>query len=99
ARGLGSRSVSAAWTRRDLLRAGGAAGVAAGLAGAGVAGAPRAAAAVPSACVEDKLGQVEHIVILIQENRSFDHYFGTFPGVRGFDDRSAPGGVAAFQQH
>ena len=30
---------------------------------------------------------VEHIVILTQENRSFDHYFGTLNGVRGFADR------------
>lgn len=30
---------------------------------------------------------VEHIVILMQENRSFDHYFGTMKGVRGFGDR------------
>lgn len=30
---------------------------------------------------------VEHIVILMQENRSFDHYFGTLKGVRGFADR------------
>ncbi|MDD1616051.1 MAG: phospholipase C, partial [Methylococcaceae bacterium NSP1-2] len=29
---------------------------------------------------------VEHIVILTQENRSFDHYFGTLNGVRGFAD-------------
>ncbi|UCV07576.1 phosphocholine-specific phospholipase C [Dechloromonas denitrificans] len=29
---------------------------------------------------------VEHIVILMQENRSFDHYFGTLAGVRGFGD-------------
>jgi phospholipase C len=29
---------------------------------------------------------VEHIVILTQENRSFDHYFGTLRGVRGFGD-------------
>ena len=28
----------------------------------------------------------EHVVILMQENRSFDHYFGTLPGVRGFAD-------------
>ena len=27
---------------------------------------------------------VDHIVILMQENRSFDHYFGTLSGVRGF---------------
>ncbi|WP_141732743.1 phosphocholine-specific phospholipase C [Oligoflexus tunisiensis] len=32
------------------------------------------------------LQDVEHIVILMQENRSFDHYFGTLPGVRGFAD-------------
>lgn len=30
---------------------------------------------------------VEHIVVLMQENRSFDHYFGTMNGVRGFADR------------
>ncbi|MBL7650214.1 MAG: twin-arginine translocation signal domain-containing protein, partial [Candidatus Hydrogenedentes bacterium] len=30
---------------------------------------------------------VQHIVILMQENRSFDHYFGTMKGVRGFGDR------------
>lgn len=29
----------------------------------------------------------EHIVILMQENRSFDHMFGTLRGVRGFNDR------------
>ncbi|MCH7342584.1 phospholipase C, phosphocholine-specific [Pelomonas sp. CA6] len=32
------------------------------------------------------LMDVEHIVILTQENRSFDHYFGTLAGVRGFAD-------------
>lgn len=32
---------------------------------------------------------VEHVVILTQENRSFDHYFGTLRGVRGFGDRFA----------
>src|SRR3990167_57241 len=30
---------------------------------------------------------VEHVVILMQENRSFDHYFGALNGVRGFADR------------
>ena len=34
------------------------------------------------------LGDIEHIVLLMQENRSFDHYFGTMSGVRGFDDPS-----------
>ena len=32
---------------------------------------------------------VKHIVMLMQENRSFDHYFGTLAGVRGFDDPMA----------
>ena len=31
----------------------------------------------------------EHIVILMQENRSFDHTFGTLRGVRGFNDPRA----------
>jgi phospholipase C len=37
----------------------------------------------------------------MQENRSFDHYFGTFPGARGFNDRTAiqlPNGRPVFQQ-
>ncbi len=29
---------------------------------------------------------VEHIVVLMQENRSFDHYFGSLRGVRGYGD-------------
>jgi phospholipase C len=32
------------------------------------------------------LRDVEHFVLLMQENRSFDHYFGTMSGVRGFGD-------------
>jgi phospholipase C len=35
------------------------------------------------------IADVEHIVILTQENRSFDHYFGTLRGVRGFADPRA----------
>jgi phospholipase C len=32
------------------------------------------------------IADVEHVVILMQENRSFDHYFGSLRGVRGFGD-------------
>lgn len=32
------------------------------------------------------LNDVQHVVILMQENRAFDHYFGTLSGVRGFSD-------------
>lgn len=32
---------------------------------------------------------IKHVVLLMQENRSFDHYFGTLAGVRGFGDPNA----------
>jgi phospholipase C len=35
------------------------------------------------------LADIKHVVVLMQENRSFDHYFGTMAGVRGFDDPAA----------
>ena len=35
------------------------------------------------------LKDVAHVVILTQENRSFDHYFGAMRGVRGYGDRFA----------
>jgi phospholipase C len=35
------------------------------------------------------LRDIKHVVLLMQENRSFDHYFGTLAGVRGFDDPDA----------
>ncbi|CEE44035.1 Phospholipase C (modular protein) [Xanthomonas citri pv. citri] len=61
-----------------------------GLAGAAAALLPssiaRAAAIAPdrrSGTLED----LQHVVILMQENRAFDHYFGALPGVRGFGDR------------
>lgn len=34
------------------------------------------------------LTDIEHIVLLMQENRSFDHYFGTLSSTRGFNDPS-----------
>lgn len=43
----------------------------------------------------------EHVVILMQENRSFDHCFGTLRGVRGFNDPRAmklPGGNPVWAQ-
>jgi phospholipase C len=35
------------------------------------------------------LRDIKHVVLLMQENRSFDHYFGTMSGVRGFGDPNA----------
>jgi phospholipase C len=49
-----------------------------------------------------RLSDIEHVVILMQENRSFDHYFGTLSGVIGYDDPDVPRhpitGTTAFEQ-
>ena len=47
----------------------------------------RRALAIPAAVIAGNIQDVQHVVILMQENRSFDHYFGTLRGVRGFGDR------------
>jgi phospholipase C len=44
------------------------------------------AASIPAYRQTGTLQDVQHIVILMQENRSFDHYFGSLRGVRGFGD-------------
>ncbi|WP_410617403.1 phosphocholine-specific phospholipase C [Amycolatopsis sp. lyj-109] len=44
------------------------------------------AAEIPAFHRTGTLRDVEHVVVLMQENRSFDHYFGTLRGVRGFGD-------------
>src|SRR5580704_12988204 len=72
-------------------------------AAAGVAAAPYVEWLRPASAQElpSKLSDVDHIVILMQENRSFDHYFGTLSGVRGFGDaRPAllPSGRPVFYQ-
>lgn len=46
----------------------------------------RRAWAVESNRKTGTIRDVEHIVIMMQENRSFDHYFGSLRGVRGFAD-------------
>ncbi|MFI5776659.1 phosphocholine-specific phospholipase C [Nocardia sp. NPDC051570] len=50
---------------------------------------PGSAEAVPPSSGRGKLDDLEHVVILMQENRSFDHYYGTMAGVRGFGDKTA----------
>ena len=39
------------------------------------------------------INNITHVIIVVQENRSFDHYFGTFPDADGFP-RGAGGGIA-----
>ena len=38
------------------------------------------AAAIPASRRHGSIEDVEHIVVLMQENRSFDHYFGALNG-------------------
>jgi len=42
------------------------------------------------------LGDIEHFVFLMMENRSFDHYFGTMSGVRGFADAAKQGNLKQY---
>ncbi|MBB6628237.1 phospholipase C, phosphocholine-specific [Nocardioides sp. KIGAM211] len=59
------------------------------------------AASLPANHATGSLDDVEHIVVLMQENRSFDHYFGTLRGVRGFGDphpATLPSGKSVFHQ-
>ena len=37
----------------------------------------------PSPQSTRSLGQIKHLIFVLQENRSFDSYFGTFPGADG----------------
>ena len=68
--------------RRQFLRL-------AGLSAAGTLLPPviEEALAIPAYQRSGSIDDVGHVVILMQENRSFDHYFGMLPGVRGFNDR------------
>ena len=59
------------------------------------------AATLPAHRSSGSIQDVEHIVVLMQENRSFDHYFGTLRGVRGFGDPrpvSLPSGKSVWHQ-
>ena len=47
----------------------------------------RKALAIPASRRTGSINDVEHIVVFMQENRSFDHYFGHMRGVRGYNDR------------
>ena len=47
------------------------------------------ALAIPAHNRTGTIQDVEHIVVLTQENRPFDHHFGTLRGVRGFSDPRA----------
>ncbi|MER6997587.1 phospholipase C, phosphocholine-specific [Streptomyces sp. NPDC000410] len=89
--------------RRKFLGVAAAAAGAAGLPALelGTASRAHARAAAAGTTTAGTLADVKHVVVLMQENRSFDHYFGRLKGVRGFSDRSAmllDGGRTVFDQ-
>jgi phospholipase C len=47
------------------------------------------ALAIPANDKTHSIKDVEHVVVLMQENRPFDHHFGTLRGVRGYSDPRA----------
>jgi len=86
-----------ALTRRDFIKAGAAVGLASTAGGILEACSSTVRKAASVAPAGRDLGAVEHVVILVQENRSFDHYFGSYPAVNGFD-RHPSGSPGVFAQ-
>ena len=77
------------FSRRRLL---GGAAAAGGIAAASLALPPNVRKALASPLPSPRrLSDIKHVVLLMQENRSFDHYYGTLSGVRGFSDPTRPG--------
>ena len=86
-------------SRRQFLKLAGTGAAATGL--AALPPSIRRALAIPANNATGSIRDVQHVVILMQENRSFDNYFGTFKGVRGFGDRfpiPTAGGRTVWQQ-
>ena len=42
-----------------------------------------AAMTQPASAQTQARAHIQHVIVIIQENRSFDHYFGTYPGANG----------------
>src|SRR5215207_11293503 len=54
----------------------------------GTAGSSGSPSPVPDlTLLEQAKAHLKHLVFIVQENRSFDHYFGTFPGAEGIPMR------------
>ncbi len=48
-------------------------------------------ATAPKATIPQGIFKLDHLIFIVQENRSFDQYFGTFPNANGFPRK--PGGA------
>ncbi|GGJ11271.1 phospholipase C precursor [Paenarthrobacter histidinolovorans] len=85
-------------SRRGFL---GTAAAATALAAAGSLLPPSVQAAMARPTAPGSLQSIKHVIVLMQENRSFDHYFGSLRGVRGYGDHSVPrlpNGKSMFEQ-
>ncbi|MDD7836133.1 phosphocholine-specific phospholipase C [Paenarthrobacter sp. AB444] len=85
-------------SRRGFL---GTAAAATALAAAGSLLPPSVQAAMAKPTPPGSLQSIKHVIVLMQENRSFDHYFGSLRGVRGYGDHSVtrlPNGKSMFEQ-
>lgn len=94
-------------SRRGMLKAMGLFGGATALVGGGALGLTatggrgKPAAYVLPEGFTGTMADLKHVVILMQENRSFDHYYGAMPGLRGFNDKQAlrfQNGTTVFSQ-
>lgn len=85
-------------SRRGFL---GTAAAATALAATGSLLPPSVQAAMAKPVPTGNLQSIKHVIVLMQENRSFDHYFGSLRGVRGYGDKSVtrlPNGKSMFEQ-
>ena len=76
------------YSRRQLLAGGVAGATTLGLAKVGhvrSTGRDTVHRALQTKAAGSDIGAVEHVVFLMQENRSFDHYYGTMGGVNGYE--------------
>ncbi|HWG00790.1 MAG TPA: phospholipase C, phosphocholine-specific [Trebonia sp.] len=95
-------------SRRNLIRGAAVAGAAAAAASVSTAGTAHAEVTTSHDARQagghrrfGDIRDIKHVMILTQENRSFDMYFGTLKGVIGYGDQAAitlPGGYSVFQQ-
>jgi phospholipase C len=90
-------------TRRQILSAFGMLGATAVVSqsaaawAAGSSGAQLVKRAAATKAAGSDLGAIDHIVFLMMENRSYDHYFGDYPRGRGFNDHPT-GKLGVFAQ-
>ncbi|ABM09116.1 phosphocholine-specific phospholipase C [Paenarthrobacter aurescens] len=93
-----STNRSGGLSRRGFL---GTAAAATALAATGSLLPPSVQAAMAKPVPPGSLQSIKHVIVLMQENRSFDHYFGSLRGVRGYGDKSftrLPNGKSMFEQ-